>query len=199
MGSFFSSSRNAVIDNKSRIPRRNSQTNEVQLQFFLAEHADVQFKDLVKRFQIYKDLMEASAKYDVYISHRKLHWFLIFKLSNSELPFLTIEITRGDDKVSFLAFMEALDDVTDKEYITTETMTLYDVCDAADTVKKKMGQYDIIKNNCQHFCNNLLKWLNYEQFPTTSRFLLAEKTTLGYDELGFDTQSAIVASRQSRS
>ncbi len=201
MGSVLSSSRNAVVRNKTRVPWRNSQTNELQQEYFVGADGNAKFIDLVKRVPHYKYMVETSCAYDIYISTGKLHWFILIQLNGSSLPFVTIEITRSDvDKVSFLAVMEILQDVTDKQKLKTETTTLNDLCGVADEVKAKMGYYDLYHNNCQHFCNNFLKWLNYEQFPTTTR-LWAAQSTLGYDDLGFDAWPAIQAqaSRQYKS
>ena len=45
-----------------------------------------------------------------------------------------------------------------------------------------MGGYHLFTSNCQHFCNNVLRWLNYETYPTT----VGSDTTLQEIEMGFD-------------
>ena len=198
MGSFYSASRNAAVKNKARVQLKDPVTNKLQERHIVAKNADETFIDLLERVPRYKDLIDVSCKYDVYISRGKLHWFLIVKNSCSRLPYLTIEISRGNDKVSFLAMMDTLEDVSDKELLKEgECISLRGLCDIADSVKRKMGQYSLFDNNCQHFCNNMLKWLDYEQFPTTTKMLYNE-TTLEYDVLGFDAWPAIEKNRAER-
>ena len=178
MGSAFSRS-------KSRKPNEK---------YFIGADGNAKFIDLVKRVPHYRYMVETSCAYDIYISTKNLHWFILIQLNGSELPFVTIEITKSDVDKDMLAVMEMLEDVdlVDKQKLNTENTRLKDLCDLADKVKATMGQYSLLNNNCQHFCNNFLKWLDYEQIPTTTRL----GSTLRYEDLGFDAWPAIQASRQ---
>ena len=184
---------------RSRVPRINPDTNRPEEEFFLGEDSSITFKQLAERIPSYKNVLYVSGLYEVYISRASLHWYLLVKLHGSELPFVTLEITRGADKTSFVAMMYVLEDDRDKELLKLdENTSLHVLCDVADEVKQKMGCYDLLSNNCQHFCNNVLKWLNYEQFKTTTNVVGYGPSTLGYDELGFDAWPAIEENRKNR-
>ena len=45
--------------------------------------------------------------------------------------------------------------------------SLMELCQMAETVRLRMGKYHVLKNNCQHFCNNVLKELRLTPAPTT--------------------------------
>ncbi len=189
MGSFLSKS---AVKSKSKVLLKDPLTNKPQDRHVVATNPDEKFIDLLKRVPYYSKMIHVSCKYDVYISRKNLHWFLIIKMNNSKCPYLTIEITTEDKAI--LATMDILEDVTDKQLVKAgEYARLEDLCDAADSVKFKMGEYNLLNNNCQHFCNNVLKWLGYQQFTTT---LVYRQSTLGYEELGFDAWPEIEKHRK---
>ena len=59
--------------------------------------------------------------------------------------------------------------------VATQHMTLMELCETAETVRLGMVEYNVATNNCQHFCNNVLKELGLPPHPTT---LGSETTTL---------------------
>ena len=126
--------------------------------------------------------MDHCARYEIYINRTGYHWYLLIRLESSRSPFATLEITTTNAMQILLAFVRTLEDDAGKEYIKTEMTTMKELCDVADDVKKKMGSYHLYSSNCQHFCNNILKWLNYEIRSTT----IGPTTTLREIDLGFD-------------
>ena len=51
--------------------------------------------------------------------------------------------------------------------VSTQSMTLLGLCRIAERVRLGMGEYNVLTNNCQHFCNNVLKELGLPPHPTT--------------------------------
>ena len=176
--SLFSSSPSTKKTISSKSLSRNSGT--VDPQTYQAEDSSVTFSKLMENTK-YRDLMDCSGSYEIYINRKGLHWYLLIQLENSRFQFVTLEITTSDMKI-LLACVCTLDDDAGKEYIKTEMTTMKELCDVADDVKKKMGSYHLYSSNCQHFCNNILKWLNYPIYNTT----IGPNTTLREIDLGFD-------------
>ena len=51
--------------------------------------------------------------------------------------------------------------------IHTRKTTLMELCKTAERVRLGMGDYNLLTNNCQHFCNNVLKELGLPTKQTT--------------------------------
>lgn len=51
--------------------------------------------------------------------------------------------------------------------LATRETTLMELCKKAERVRRGMGQYNVLKKNCQHFCNNVLQKLGLPTTPTT--------------------------------
>ena len=51
--------------------------------------------------------------------------------------------------------------------VSPMTTTIMKLCETAEAVRVGMGNYNLITNNCQHFCNNVLKKLGLPTTPTT--------------------------------
>ena len=49
--------------------------------------------------------------------------------------------------------------------VQTITTSMEEMCDTADWIVAKMSRYSLLKNNCQHFCNNFLAYYN---LPTST-------------------------------
>ena len=49
----------------------------------------------------------------------------------------------------------------------TRKTTLMELCKTAEKVRCGMGKYNLLKNNCQHFCNNVLEEFGLPTAPTT--------------------------------
>ena len=51
--------------------------------------------------------------------------------------------------------------------LDTRKTTLMELCKTAEKVRCGMGEYNLLKNNGQHFCNNVLEELGLPTTPTT--------------------------------
>ena len=56
---------------------------------------------------------------------------------------------------------------TKLEKVGTLTTTINKLCAIAEATRVGMGKYNFLANNCQHFCNNVLKKLGLPTKPTT--------------------------------
>ena len=52
--------------------------------------------------------------------------------------------------------------------VGTMTTTIMKLCETAEAVRVGMGNYNLITNNCQHFCNNVLEKLGLPTTPTSA-------------------------------
>ncbi len=51
--------------------------------------------------------------------------------------------------------------------VATLKLRLCDIAELADQVVKEMGTYNLVSENCQHFCNRLLQKMGQQTYPTT--------------------------------
>ena len=137
----------------------------------------------------YHQLLDMPTSYAIYIQRKGYHRFLLvqctkFRHTETE-QFVTLEITTSDLH-SFCPVMDVLQDDKGKELVGDYEGTFRDLCIMADRMVDRMGTYSLLKNNCQHFCNNILKQLELKTFPTT----VGPETTVSEDETpkfdGFD-------------
>lgn len=125
------------------------------------------FMDMVQDSP-YKKLLRVPAVYDVYIDRSQWHWFLLVKMKDSDLPFVSFEVTTPN-----LTDLEAVMKVPDnesikgKEYVGEYQGNITVLCQTADEIMKRMGQYGLLSSNCQHFCNNVLNSIGLATFPPT--------------------------------
>ena len=82
-------------------------------------------------------------------------------MENSCLPFGMLEVTTPDLQ-TLLSCVSIQEDDTGNEYVGTDMTIVKELCDIADTIKNKMGAYQLFTSNCQHFCHNVLRWMSYE-------------------------------------
>lgn len=116
----------------------------------------------------YKDLKKVKGTYEVYIDRSRYHWFLLLKLKESDLPFISLEASTPD----FCAFSHEMHVCTAEvgsEIVRCGEIDdlLSAIVDVAGKILKKMDSYSLWKNNCQHFCNNFLKHYCFEVYPVT--------------------------------
>ena len=135
----------------------------------------------------YKELMDTPANYEVWAVCGKtdVHRFLMIK-GEGTVPYVTIEIKTND----WVVMTPVIRPVTvnhrnillqHPENVGTygsKGETLRDLCQNADSVATKMGVYNALNSNCQHFCNDLLKTLGFDRTFTT---IFGTDTTL-YEE-----------------
>ena len=112
-----------------------------------------------------------SIVYDVYLNNAKYHWFIMVKAkldAESDFPFLTFEITTPDMK-AIVPVMQIIDlkEIAGSIKVGEYHGSLQSLCNTADSIVRTMKHYDLLSNNCQHFCNNMLKMLNLRTFETT--------------------------------
>ena len=63
--------------------------------------------------------------------------------------------------------------------VGTMTTTIMKLSETAEAIRVGMGKYNLLTNNCQHFCNNVLKKLGLPTTPTT----VGPTTTVNFDEI----------------
>ena len=76
-------------------------------------------------------------------------------------------------------------------YVGTIKASMNELCRKADRVIERMGEYNLFKNNCQHFCNNLLGEIGLvcaQKKPT-----FGPQTTLTPGEDSFDLTANVVS------
>ena len=150
------------------------------------------FSKMVAENKKYGPLFRVPTQYKVKLMHgqrRNLHWFLLVKVKDSDLPYLTLEITTSDlsdllptirtierRKGCWAAFSRS------PEEVGVYSTSLRSLCQLADSVVKEMKSYNLLMSNCQHFCNNLLKKMGFKTHPTT----IGPETTLEGDERHYD-------------
>lgn len=131
---------------------------------------------------LYASLLGVETDFDVIVVHgqcSQLHWLLLINMKGATMPYLSIEITTSNlkDLIPTMRtfsnediktrFSKHMDEKSWKGKLGT-------LCNKADSVIKEMEEYNLLTSNCQHFCNNLLKKLGLDVFPTT----VGPKTTL---------------------
>jgi hypothetical protein len=139
----------------------------------------------------YKHVSDVLTKFDIRLVHSTtgpFHWFILIQMLGSDLPFLTIEITTSN-LTDLIPVMRTTDlkeaGGRDKQPLTKVGIyhgTIRSIYKFADAVVVEMGGYNLLVNNCQHFCNNLLERLNLRTYDTT----IGPKTTLRYEEKKVD-------------
>ena len=128
------------------------------------------FVEMIKDHYMYGPWIDTKAIYELKLVHRlpNLHWYLLIKKGgSSDLPYITLEITTSGKKdlIPVTRDLKSCDDRASD--VGTYDGTLLDLCKLADEVVKEMGTYNLMKRNCQHFCNNLLKKLYKDEFSYT--------------------------------
>ncbi len=124
------------------------------------------FVDMVKETKPYGRLLRVRTTYEIYIHNARYHWLLLVRMKDSELPFITLEVTSPNMK-DLTTVMGVTQSDKKEEKVGEYEGTIVDLCKAADEIVKKMGGYGLFSSNCQHFCNNVLKWIGLKTFPTT--------------------------------
>ena len=140
------------------------------VEHFTSEKDGETFTKLVKTHTPYGKLFQCSVGFEIYINRKGLHWYLLARMENAELPFVTFEIVTDDGK-TIIAVVCLQDDDTGKEHCTSLETTMEELCSIADTTRNQMGRYNLMNCNCQHFCNAFLS-----SFP---RDVVPFQTTVG--------------------
>ena len=118
----------------------------------------------------YKNFAGVETKFDICINRRRLHWFIVVKMKSSTSSVLSLEITTSNlvDLVPTIRlFQPSMEAVEKSTFVGDYHGSLQDLCETADDIVTEMGKYSLLSNNCQHFCNNLLKRLRLPTFDTT--------------------------------
>ena len=118
--------------------------------------------------------MKVKTVYEVKLVHREgLHWYLLVKTRDSTLPYFSLEIrtTNLSDLVRFTCNIDTLSADVSLDVGIYEG-TLLSLCQLVDRVVKQMENYDLLTSNCQTFCNELLKKMEKDEFPTSMASLM---------------------------
>ena len=131
------------------------------------------FVDMVKETP-YKDVLTVNATHEVYIMKAQLHRLLLVKMKDSSYPWITFEVSTPN-LIDLMTVMQKTEDLPQiSEEVGDYEGNLLSICEIADSVVKRMKNYRLFSNNCQHFCNNLLLELGLDTFETT----VGPRTTL---------------------
>ena len=162
----------------------------LQLSFFSSgsnNPTDSNFKNQItgKKFEEmvqstpYCVVLKADGTYEIYIDRRTYHRRLLVKMKGATYPLITFEITTPDMSTltqvmctAFDGFIDGIEKVGD-----CSKLRLITICRIADDVVSRMKSYRLLKNNCQHFCNNVLQELELETFDVTT-WLVSNKTSI---------------------
>lgn len=134
------------------------------------------FVEMIGNHATYRPFVNVETEYEVRLVHGLpyLHWYVLVRMKTSTSPYLTLEITTLD--------MTDIIPTTRNVYLNggfwarllfspTEVGTykgsLYRICQLADDAIANMDGYHFVENNCQHFCNRLLKKMGFKTFATT--------------------------------
>ena len=116
----------------------------------------------------YKHFICAPSSYEVRIVHPASgHWFLLVKMKDSELPYLTFEITTSSGSDLLQTTRAIGDDTEPSEEVGVYDGDLKSLCQMADEVVKEMVEYNVFTSNCQQFVNNLLQKMGLSTYPPT--------------------------------
>ena len=147
---------------------------------------------MVKEHDKYGLLFRVPTQYKIKLMHgqrRNLHWFLLVKVKESDLPYLTLEITTSNlsDLLPTIRTIQPSPGcwagfTQSPEKVGIYNGSLESLCRIGDGVVKDMESYNLLTSNCQHFCNNVLKKIGFETYPTT----IGPETTLEEDERNYD-------------
>lgn len=137
------------------------------------------FVEMIQGHGSYKLLLRSPSHYEIKLVHgttTNLHWYVLVKMKDSDLPYITFEITTKNMK----NLIQTVRNVTpggtwgdillqNPRDVGTYEGTLNDLCCLADEVVTDMGSYHLVSNNCQDFCNKLLMKTKVitTPFPTT--------------------------------
>ena len=146
----------------------------------------------------FRQICHMRTEYNVYIQRKGYHWFLLVKCpqyipTEDTEEFVTLEITTPNLR-DFCRVMDVLKDDEGKELVDHYEGTFLDLCKMADKVVDDMDIYSLFSNNCQHFCNNLLKRLKMKTYPPT----VGPETTVAAEERPFDRFDYLVDHMNSR-
>ena len=154
-------------------------------------HQGSAFETMLSENVIYKNVFQVVSAYEVIIVYGKgfpdLHWFLLFKLKDSNCSYITLEITTNDMTDLVKTTRSVDDECSDiwskrHEKVGIYKGSLKSLCEKADQVVIEMKVYNLLTSNCQHFCNNLLKKIGLNTCTTT----IGPDTTLDGEHKGFD-------------
>ena len=157
----------------------------------------LRFTQMLQENLKYKHVAGVPTQYDVRLVHSTrgpLHWFVLVQMLGSTLPFLTIEITTSNltDLIPTMRTIDLNEAGGCLSRPPTEVGiyrgTVQKICEFADAVVTEMGGYNLLVNNCQHFCNNLLQKLNLDTFNTT----IGPQTTLGDEGNNVDLLTTVL-------
>lgn len=118
----------------------------------------------------YKDYAEVKSTYQVYVNRTRLHWFLLLKLKDSKLHFITLEASTPDMFVLSHEMRAVSDSDPDANKIVwcgEINARMTEIVNVADKLIIKMKSYNLFTSNCQHFCNNFLQYYSFEVYATT--------------------------------
>ena len=148
--------------------------------------SDRKFVDMMKEHIDYGRMFRSPTYYDIKLVHgitSHVHWYLLIKMKDSDLPYISLEITTRDLKkvTQTIRSVEGLWShllTNDPTNVGTYKGSFHDICSFADTVVSEMGDYNLLTNNCQNFCNKLLLMMGVIQNPYPTTFQLEEASDI---------------------
>ena len=159
------------------------------------------FVEMIKEHGSYKLLSRSPTHYEVKLVHgttSNLHWYVLVKIKDSDLPYITFEITTSNMKNLIQTIRNVIPGgiwghilLQNPQDIGTYEGTLHDLCCLADEVITDMATYHLVSNNCQDFCNKLLQKMNVINTPFPTTFHM-DSTKPDHEQSTFDCFSVVL-------
>ena len=140
---------------------------------FVEMMCNTEYRSRYLRF-CFRKALDIPGQCHVYLMKRDggtgLHWALLIKMNRSDihLPYLSIEVTTDDSFNELIPTMRQFNEfptsAISKGFVD---ISIKELCQMADTICYKMGNYQLTSHNCQTFCNELLEKMNLPQETTT--------------------------------
>ena len=153
------------------------------------------FIKMIREHRTYGFVFETKAEYEVRLVHGttyNLHWVVLLKMKGSRLPYVTYEITTQTlkDLIQTMRTIQEADipSINPHGDGGMDTVGVYMgslefVSHMADETVSDMEHYDLLKSNCQNFCNYLLKKMKLieVEYPTTTATFLGSLENNRFD------------------
>lgn len=159
------------------------------------------FVEMIQAHESYKLLLRSPTHYEIKLVHgttTNLHWYVLTKMKDSGLPYITFEITTTNMKNLIQTVRSVSPGGTwghillqNPQDIGTYEGTLYDICCLADEVVTDMATYHLMSNNCQDFCNKLLIKMKIMDAPFPTTFHM-DGTKPDHERSTFDCFSVVL-------
>ena len=124
----------------------------------------------------HRNFMRRKKKYIISVDHgQRIGAHHVIVISDGKHEDITFELTVKGSMLSAIAGQEeavakvAIYDATNRSYLKQKgevNSSLYELAETAATILASNKHYDLLKNNCQNFCNKFLAAYNLPTYAT---------------------------------